>query len=129
MSNGMSTPIQNIPITKVNNSIVNDINDPLVKDVINDMQKQNKVTFADNPTTQYINQEQSFQSFQTKEIIDYEIIKLVIGLIIINFIVFQPFITDLIKTNIPLQIIQENLIIIKYILLTVGFYLFIFYYK
>ena len=129
MSNAMSTPIQNIPITKVNDTIINDINDPLVKDVINDMQKTSKVTFVDNPTIQYIQPEQTFQSFQNKELIDYEIIKLVIGLIIINFIVFQPFITDLIKTNISLQIIQENIIIIKYLLLTVSFYLFIFYYK
>jgi hypothetical protein len=129
MSNAMSTPIQNIPIKKENNTIINDINDPLVKDVINDMQTPSKVTFVDTPTIQYIQPEQTFQSFQNKELIDYEIIKLVIGLIVINFIVFHPYITDFIKTNISLQIIQENTIILKYILLMVSFYLFIFYYK
>ena len=122
----MSTPIQNIPISKVNNTIVNDINDPLVKDVINDMQTPGKVTFDDKPRIQYIQPEHSFQN---KEVIDYEIIKLVIGLIIINFIIFQQFITDIIKNNISLPIIHENLIIIKYLLLSIAFYLFIFYYK
>ena len=126
MSNAMSTPIQNIPISKVNNTIVNDINDPLVKDVINDMQTPGKVTFDDKPRIQYIQPEHSFQN---KEVIDYEIIKLVIGLIIINFIIFQQFITDIIKNNISLPIIHENLIIIKYLLLSIAFYLFIFYYK
>ena len=134
MANSMSTPIGSIPVKQVadeNNE--GDLNDPIVQNIINEMQKQKPdpkphVTFNENgpeiqqlPAPIYIENK--------KEILDYDILKTVIILIVIVGIVSHPSITENIINTVPIQIIHDNSFIIKYFVMFLFFYLYFFYNK
>jgi len=134
MANSMSTPIGSIPVKQnADENNAGDLNDPIVQNIINDMQKQKpapkpQVTFNENgPEIHHLPQPIYIEN--KKEILDYEILKTVIILIVIVGIVSHPSLTENVINTVPIQIIHDNAFLIKYFVMFLFFYLYFFYNK
>ena len=129
----MITPIDKIPIQQnQQNDTISVLNDPLVKEVINEIHNSQPVNQQQQPTNQQqpVNQQQQQQqpiynykmenpiniSYINYEIMIKSIILAIIGIIVITFIPMDK-INELIKTN-------EYEIIIKGIILSSIYYLY-----
>ena len=129
MSNQLTTPIDNIPIN--NNSQPNtDIDDPVVKELLDNMQSQPIIQEQPQsqpqpqPVPQYYSQQLKYpsqpQSFHN--IYDPKIIFITTIMIIIIYL-FNTNIYDNILLNLNNEFIENNKFFIKYILLYLILYI------
>lgn len=129
MSNQLTTPIDNIPIN--NNSQPNtDIDDPVVKELLDNMQTQPVIQEQPQsqpqpqPVPQYYSQQIKYpsqpQSFHN--IYDPKIIFITTIMIIIIYL-FNTNIYDNILLNLNNEFIENNKFFIKYILLYLILYI------
>lgn len=138
MTTTMTTPIDKIPVNNSNSQIlenVGDMQDPIVKEVLDNMQKQPHIQqqvhyeepiksqqYPIQPQVVYQNNLPPEPTNKSEGFIDQNLIILCIGLIFIVFVV-QSSMLDGLFQNFNNDFVTNNEYYIRYILMFVSFYL------
>ncbi len=123
----MTTPIDKIPSHNTQNDI-GDLNDPLVKEVINDIHNSKPVqreipqSISQSIQQPMIQQPMMYQEPIQTSYINYDILtkSIILSIIAICTLLFIPY--DKIHEIIKIDFFKENEIILKIIILTVLYY-------
>jgi hypothetical protein len=117
----MTTAINNLPINIGENENIGDIQDPLVKEVLNNMEKNKKNIEVLQPNLEYYKYPQ--QIIKNENIIDYNLLIISILMLIIVYLTLNSQIVNSILISLSNDFLISNEIYVKYILILISFYL------
>lgn len=130
---GMTTPIHKLPVrSQTDSDNVGDINDPVVKEVLMEMQNAAPQQYQEArhsappppPQQYYQPYNPPVSNIKDTNIIDYEIIKNTIIILVIVFAVFYSGLFAYINDYIKMEFLEKNETMVQFVLLFVGLYMY-----